>query len=287
MTIIDGKFFANGIFEKLKSEIAELVKENITVGLAIVLVGDNPASQVYVSAKIAKAKELGIGAQLISMPAATAEKALLDKIEQLNIDAAIDGIVVQLPLPAHIDKHAVQSKILPTKDVDGFHPVNVGLLHTGSKTGFIPGTPLGCLHLIKSCCDNLSGKNAVVIGRSDIVGKPMAALLLNENCTVTICHSHTENLHEITKKADIIVAATGMGRSLGPEYFNKSAIVIDVGITRLASSELVGDVDYENVKDHVAHITPVPGGVGPMTIAYLLSNTVKAAQLRHPGRSVA
>ncbi len=279
MTIIDGKFHAESILEELKFEINYLAEMSITAGLAIVLVGDNPASQVYVSNKISKAKDLGIAAELVRLPDDIIEEDLINKLEELNNNPNIHGIIVQLPLPKHIDKHIIQSTISPEKDVDGLSPINIGLLHSGADAGFIPCTPLGCLYLIKTCCDDLNGKKAVIIGRSDIVGKPMAALLLNENCTVTICHSHTENLQEITRSADIVVAAMGRGRFLKKEYFKHDAIVIDVGITRLTSSELVGDVDFDNVKNHVAYITPVPGGVGPMTIAYLMVNTVMAARM--------
>jgi methylenetetrahydrofolate dehydrogenase (NADP+)/methenyltetrahydrofolate cyclohydrolase len=279
MTIIDGKFHAEAILAQLKSEIKNLAANDIKVRLAIVLAGDNPASAVYVSNKISKAKELGIDAHLVKLPEDIAEEVLIEKLDELNNDENINAIIVQLPLPKHINKHIIQSIISPEKDVDGLNPVNIGLLHSGAHAGFIPCTPLGCLYLIKNCCDDLRGKTAVIIGRSDIVGKPMAALLLRENCTVTICHSQTVNLQEITKNADIIVAAMGRGRFLKKEYFKKDAIVIDVGITRLSSAELIGDVDFENVKNHVAYITPVPGGVGPMTIAYLMVNSVMAARI--------
>ena len=280
MTIIDGTLHAKNILEDLESDIQELAVNNIKVGLAIVLVGDNPASSVYVSNKMAKAKEIGIEARLIKLPDDIDEETLCAEIYDLNEDRDIDGIIVQLPLPKHIDKHLIQGSIAPEKDVDGLNPVNAGLLYSGSDLGFVPCTPLGCLYLIETCCEELRGKHAVIIGRSDIVGKPLAALLLENDCTVTICHSHTKNLKDITCRADIVVAAMGQGHFLTKEYFNKDAIVIDVGITRLKSSEIIGDVDFENVKDHVAYITKVPGGVGPMTIAYLLANTVMAAKMR-------
>jgi methylenetetrahydrofolate dehydrogenase (NADP+)/methenyltetrahydrofolate cyclohydrolase len=279
MAIIDGKSHAEDILGQLKFEIKNLAERNIKVSLAIVLVGDNPASTVYITNKISKAKELGIDAHLIKLPEKIEEEALIEKLEELNNNDDINGIIVQLPLPKHINKHIVQSIISPEKDVDGLNPINIGLLHSEADAGFIPCTPLGCLYLIKTCCDDLRGKNAVVIGRSDIVGKPMAALLLRENCTVTICHSKTKNLLEITKNADIVVAAMGRGHFLNKEYFKFDAIVIDVGITRLASAELIGDVDFDNVKNHVGYITPVPGGVGPMTIAYLMVNTVMATRM--------
>ena len=279
MTIIDGKYHAESILDKLRLDIDELASKNVKPRLAIILVGDHPASKIYVTAKMAKAEEFGIKADLFSFSDDISTESLLENIDRINRDDNIHAIIVQLPLPSHINKFQVQNKIAPEKDVDGFHPINVGLLHNGSNNGFIPCTPLGCLYLIKSCAQDMRGMNAVVIGRSDIVGKPMAALLLRENATVTICHSHTKNLSLITRSADIVVAAMGSGHFLKKEYFKEDAIVIDVGITRLnSSSKLVGDVDFESVQDHVAYITPVPKGVGPMTIAYLLYNTVKATK---------
>ncbi|MFY9590177.1 tetrahydrofolate dehydrogenase/cyclohydrolase catalytic domain-containing protein [Rickettsia endosymbiont of Halotydeus destructor] len=280
--IIDGKFLASKILAELKLEI-EVVKNKtgISPKLAIILIGNNPASTIYVQNKIKTATKIAIDTLQLNLPTTINTDELIKKINELNQDTSISGIIVQLPLPSHIDKDSILSAVAPHKDVDGFHPLNVGYLHSGLNIGFIPCTALGCLEVIKHYEKNLIGKNAMIVGRSNIVGKPLAALLLKENCTVTICHSQTQKLSSITSKADIVVAAIGSPLHLTTEYFNSNALVIDVGITRLLNNKIVGDVDFENVKDKVKYITPVPGGIGPMTIAFLLKNTVKAMKQQH------
>lgn len=278
--IIDGKKIASSILVDLKAKIEKGRMKGITPAkLAIILIGDNPASNIYVQNKIKAAARVGIETSLQKFDKDISEKALLQTIDALNKDQEISGIIVQLPLPSSINKSEIIKSIDPAKDVDGFHPVNVGLLFSPYENGFVPCTARGCLELIKSCCPILTGKNIVVIGRSNIVGRPLAALLLKEDCSVTICHSKSVNLKEITKRADIVISAVGNPRFLTKDYFNKNAIVIDVGINRIESAdkcELVGDVDFQNVKENVKYITPVPGGVGPMTVAYLLVNTYAA-----------
>ena len=273
--IIDGRALANEILDKLKLEIQQL-KSKITEipKLAIILVGNNPASTIYIKNKIKNAQKVGIDTLLLNLPINITTKDLIAKINQLNLDQKISGIIVQLPLPEAVDKNKILAAVSPYKDVDGFHPLNVGYLHSGINEGFVPCTALGCLEVIRKYEPNLSGKNAVIVGRSNIVGKPLAALLLKEDCTVTICHSKSQNLSSITSKADIVVAAIGSPLKLTTEYFKNDAIVIDVGINRINDNKIVGDVDFENVE--VKYITPVPGGIGPMTIAFLLKNTVKA-----------
>ena len=275
--IIDGKACARQIISALKEEVALYKHQHhIIPKLAIILVGDDVASNIYVNNKIKRASEVGIATELKKYPFDVTDEKLLFDIKSLNNNPEISGIIVQLPLPSSIDKSAIIQAIAPEKDVDGFHPSNVGLLYSGIGGGFVPCTAKGCLELIKLCENNLSGKNVVVVGRSNIVGRPLAALLVQENCTVTICHSKTKNLAAITSKADIVVTATGSPRFFTKEYFNSNAIVRDVGINRMESDigyELAGDVDFHSVKDHVKYITPVPGGVGPMTIAMLLQNT--------------
>lgn len=279
-TIIDGKKMSNKILADLKIKIDQAKKAGSSPAkLAIILVGDDPASSIYVQNKIKAAARVGIKTCLQKFEDNILEKELLDEIQSLNKDKSVSGIIVQLPLPQHISKLKVIKSIDPSKDVDGFHPVNVGLLYSPYKHGFVPCTARGALELIKSCCPILTGKNVVVIGRSNIVGRPLAALLLKEDCTVTICHSKTINLQDITKQADIVISAVGKPGFLTKDYFNKNAVVIDVGITRDQSGDkpgLMGDVDFENVRKHVKYITPVPGGVGPMTVAYLLVNTYAA-----------
>lgn len=274
--IIDGKALANEILADLKLEIGELKSQtNASPKLAIVLVGDNPASIIYVRNKIKNAHTLGIDTSLVNLSTTIHTDDLILKINKLNLDNEISGIIVQLPLPNSIDKNKILSAVSPSKDIDGFHPLNVGYLHSGVSQGFVPCTALGCLAVIKKYEPNLSGKNAVIVGRSNIVGKPLSALLLQENCSVTICHSKTQNLSSITSKADIVIAAIGAPLKLTAEYFNPKSIVIDVGINRISGNKIIGDVDFENVKFKVKYITPVPGGIGPMTIAFLLKNTVK------------
>jgi len=275
--IIDGKSLANEILADLKLEIQELKdKTKTSPKLAIVLVGDNPASIIYVRNKIKNAHKIGIDTLLVNLSTTIHTDDLISKINWLNLNSEISGIIVQLPLPESIDKDKILSAILPYKDIDGFHPLNVGYLHSGINEGFVPCTALGCLEVIKKHEKNLSGKNVVIVGRSNIVGKPLSALLLKEDCSVTICHSKTQNLSSITSKADIVVAAIGSPLKLTTEYFNPESIVIDVGINRINGNKIIGDVDFENVKSKIKYITPVPGGIGPMTIAFLLKNTVKA-----------
>ena len=278
--IIDGKAIASELRAKLAFEVHEYHKKNpnLKPGLTVILVGEDPASHVYVSNKEKFAKEIGMNSFVIKMDAESTENELLGRINQLNKDNGVHGILVQLPLPKQINEAAVINAIDPKKDVDGFNIKNVGLLATG-QDGMVPCTPLGSVILIKSVLKDLSGKNAVVIGRSNIVGKPIAALLLKENCTVTVAHSKTQNLPELCKNADILVAAIGKPKFVKGEWVKKGAIVIDVGINRVevdGKTKLVGDVDFDEASKVAGFITPVPGGVGPMTIACLLSNTLKA-----------
>lgn len=277
---IDGKAFAETLRGSVAEHVSRLKQEHgITPGLAVVLVGDDPASQVYVRSKGKQTIEAGMNSYEHKLPADTGEAELLGLIEQLNLDPAVHGILVQLPLPGHIDEALVINTINPAKDVDGFHISNAGLLATGQQA-MVPCTPLGCLMMLREYCGNLSGLNAVVIGRSNIVGKPMAQLLLRENCTVTLAHSRTRNLPDILRDADIVVAAVGRPLFVQPYWLKEGATVIDVGINRIeradGTTRLVGDVDYDAAKEVAGAITPVPGGVGPMTIACLLANTVTA-----------
>ena len=272
--IIDGKKTAEKLREDLKKKIANLKSTfNSVPGLTVILVGDDPASKIYVKNKEKFSKEVGMNSEVIRYPKNVEESVILDKIMELNKDKKISGILVQLPLPKHISKKKVIETILPTKDVDGFHPVNVGNLSSGYDSS-IPCTPLGCFLLLKKIEKNLSGKHAVIIGRSNLNGKPMAQLLLKENCTVTITHSKTKDLKEECRKADIIVAAVGKPKLVKGDWVKKNVIVIDVGINKTESG-IVGDVDFDEVSKVARAITPVPGGVGPMTIACLLNNTVE------------
>lgn len=277
--IIDGKLFAEGLRAKLTEQVSVLKQDHgITPGLTVVLVGEDPASQVYVRNKQKFAEECGMNSVTIKKDVETTQEELLKLIQDLNNDASVHGILVQLPLPKHIHEQTVLQSILPEKDVDGFHPVNVGRLSIGEPS-LIPCTPLGSLLLLKDKLGNLSGKKAVIVGRSNIVGKPMLQLLLKENCTVTIAHSRTENLPAVCREADIIVAAVGQPRLIKGDWVKEGATVIDVGINRIeenGKNRLVGDVDYDEVAPKAAFITPVPGGVGPMTIACLLRNTLTA-----------
>ena len=272
--IIDGKKIAEGLRAKLKKKIREF-KSNLKIapGLSVILVGEDPASQIYVKNKIKYSKEIGIDSEVIRYPENIQEKIVLDKIIELNKNQKVSGILVQLPLPKHIDKQKVIETILPEKDVDGFHPINVGNLSSGYDSK-IPCTPLGCLILLKEVEKNLSGKHVVIIGRSNLNGKPMAQLLLRENCTVTITHSKTKDLKSECNKADIIIAAVGKPKLVKGDWVKKNAIVIDVGINKTING-IVGDVDFDEVAKIAKAVTPVPGGVGPMTIACLLSNTVE------------
>ena len=272
--IIDGKKTAAELRQELKKKITKLKSTfNAVPGLTVILVGEDPASKIYVKNKEKFSKEVGINSEVIRYPENVEEKVVLDKIKELNRDKKISGILVQLPLPKHIDKRKVIEAILPDKDVDGFHPVNVGNLSSGYESN-IPCTPLGCYLLLKKTEKNLSGKHAVVIGRSNLNGKPMMQLLLKENCTVTITHSKTKDLKAECSRADIIIAAVGRPKLIKSDWVKKGAIVIDVGINK-TDSGIVGDVDFDEVSKIARAITPVPGGVGPMTIACLLNNTVE------------
>lgn len=284
--LIDGKQVAAQVRDALVAEIAELKAQGHTPGLAVVLVGNDPASQVYVGSKVKACAELGLYSQKWELPADTTQEELVKLIHQLNADDRIHGILVQSPPPAHIDEEAVILNIDPRKDVDGFHPANVAKLVLEDEEGFVPCTPLGCMELLKAYGIETAGKHAVVIGRSMIVGKPMANLLVAKkaNATVTIAHSRTKDLPGLCRTADIIVAAVGRAEMVKSDYVKEGAVVLDVGINRIADEtrprgyRIVGDVDFDAVKDKSSYITPVPGGVGPMTIAMLMANTVKACR---------
>ncbi len=284
--LINGKEVAEKIREKLKAEVAELTAQGRTPGLAVVLVGEDPASQVYVGSKVKACAELGIYSQKWALSAETTQAELVELIHKLNADPRIHGILVQSPPPPHIDEEAVILNIDPAKDVDGFHPMNVAKLVLEDETGFVPCTPMGCMELLAACGIPTAGKHAVVIGRSMIVGKPMANLLVSKkaNATVTIAHSRTQNLAELCRTADILVAAVGRPEMVTADFVKSGAVVLDVGINRIPDAtrprgyRIVGDVDFEAVKDKCSAITPVPGGVGPMTIAMLMANTVKACR---------
>ncbi len=277
--IIDDKAFAAKVREKVAGHVARLKEEHgIVPGLAVVLVGEDPASQVYVRSKGKQTVEVGMNSYEHKLDADTAEADLLALIDTLNNDPAVHGILVQLPLPKHLDEDLVINSINPAKDVDGFHISNVGLLGTGQKS-MVPCTPLGCLMMLREHHGSLSGLDAVVIGRSNIVGKPMAQLLLGDSCTVTIAHSRTKDLPEVVRRADIVVAAVGRPEMVPGDWIKEGATVIDVGINRIerdGKNKLVGDVDFASAVERAGAITPVPGGVGPMTIACLLANTVTA-----------
>jgi len=278
--IIDGKKIAADLRAELKKKIVELKSNyNVVPGLTVILVGEDPPSKIYVKNKEKFAKEVGMNSEVIRYPENVEEKVVLNKIKELNDDKKVSGILVQLPLPKHINKRKVIETILPGKDVDGFHPINVGNLSSGYDSN-IPCTPLGCYLLLKKVEKNLNGKHAVVIGRSNLNGKPMTQLLLKENCTVTIAHSKTKDLKAECNRADIIVAAVGRPKLVKGDWIKKGAIVIDVGINK-TDSGLVGDVDFDEVSKVAKAITPVPGGVGPMTIACLLNNTVECFKKAH------
>ncbi|TVP73540.1 MAG: bifunctional methylenetetrahydrofolate dehydrogenase/methenyltetrahydrofolate cyclohydrolase FolD [Rhodobacteraceae bacterium] len=283
-TILDGKAFAAGVRAKVADHVARLRDSfGVMPGLAVVLVGEDPASQVYVRSKGKQTVEVGMASFEHRLDAATSEAELLALISQLNEDPKIHGILVQLPLPSHLDSDLVINSINPAKDVDGFHISNVGLLGTGQKS-MVPCTPLGCLMMLRAHHGRLSGLDAVVVGRSNIVGKPMAQLLLGDSCTVTIAHSRTRDLAETCRRADILVAAVGRAEMIPGDWIKPGATVIDVGINRIAAGDktrLVGDVHFDSAAQVAGAITPVPGGVGPMTIACLLANTVTAACRAH------
>ena len=276
-TIIDGKELAKHIREELKEEVKELKNAEIHPKLAVIMVGDDPASKVYVRNKSRACEYLGIEYEEYLLPAKTTREELLELIEKLNNDERVHGILVQSPLPEGLDANEAFRTILPKKDVDGFHPVNVGKLSLNQDC-FVSCTPYGIIKMLEAYNVPIEGANAVIIGRSNIVGKPLAQCLLNKNATVTICHSKTKNLKEITKKADILIAAIGKPKFVTEDMVKENATVIDVGINRNEEGKLVGDTDFENIKEKVSFITPVPGGVGPMTIAMLMYNVVKAAK---------
>ena len=283
MNIIDGKAFSERIREKVKSHVDNLkTNHDIVPGLAVVLVGEDPASKVYVKNKGIQTKKAGMNSYEYKLEETVDEKTLLELVKKLNDDPNVHGILCQLPLPKHLNEDMIINTIKPSKDVDGFHISNVGLLNTGQKS-LVPCTPLGCLMLLREFVGNLEGKKATVIGRSNIVGKPMFNLLLSENCTVTVVHSKTKNIEEICKTSDIIVAAVGRPNFVKSSWIKQGAVIIDVGINRVnieengeTKSKLIGDVDFENCSKIANAITPVPGGVGPMTIACLLANTLVA-----------
>ena len=281
MQIIDGKKVSAEVKEEVRQQTLKLKETHgITPGLAVVIVGDDPASRVYVNNKKKACELVGFKSEEYALPAETTQQELLNLVETLNNKDDINGILVQLPLPKHLDDKAVIAAINPKKDVDAFHAVNVGKIMLG-EYDFLPCTPAGVMEMLHSYNIEVSGKNCVVIGRSNIVGKPMAMLLLHENGTVTICHSRTRDIAEVTKQADILVAAVGRPKFVTADMVKDGAVVIDVGMDRDENGKLCGDVDFENVKDKCSYITPVPGGVGPMTIATLMKNTLKAAKIQN------
>lgn len=295
--LIDGRAVAEKVYAELRHGIANLAQKQITPGLAVVLVGDDPASRAYVRSKDRMCRELGLHSVKLELPANTSQAQLLAEVEKLNRDSAIDGILVQSPPPPQIDEGAIIRALDPAKDVDGFHPANIARLALGDSSGFVPCTPLGCWRLLKESGVEISGAHVVILGRSLIVGKPLALLLMQKgiDATVTVVHSRTKNLAEITRSAEVLVAAIGRAGFVRQEHVREGAVVIDVGINRLDDPStprgyrLVGDVAFNEVAPKTKAITPVPGGVGPMTIAMLMANTVKAAELRRgltdPGRA--
>ncbi len=278
MKLLNGKEVSQRVKNELRDEVTALKEKGIMPGLAVIIVGDDPASRVYVNNKKKACGEIGIYSEEHALPAETTEEELIALIETLNARPEISGILCQLPVPKHISEERVLLAIDPKKDVDAFHPVNVGKIMIGDYD-FLPCTPAGVMELIRESGIDPAGKECVVVGRSNIVGKPQAMLLLHAHGTVTICHSRTQNLAEVTRRADILVAAVGKANFITADMVKEGAVVIDVGMNRNAEGKLCGDVDFENVKDKCAAITPVPGGVGPMTIAMLMKNTVRAAQL--------
>lgn len=281
MQIIDGKKVSAEVKERVRQQTLELKNEyNITPGLAVVIVGDDPASRVYVNNKKKACEVVGFKSEEYALPAETTQEELLDLVDTLNKKDDINGILVQLPLPKHLDDKAVIEAIDPKKDVDAFHAVNVGKIMLG-EYDFLPCTPAGVMEMLHSYDITVEGKECVVIGRSNIVGKPMGMLLLHENGTVTICHSRTKNLAEVCRRADILVAAVGIPKFVKADMVKEGAVVIDVGMDRDENGKLCGDVDFENVKEKCSFITPVPGGVGPMTISTLMKNTLKACKLQN------
>lgn len=276
--IIDGKRISEEIKNELKEKMSLYTQKGIEVALAVIIVGENPASKIYVNNKKKACEYIGIKSLTYELPETTSEKELLDLIQKLNNDKAVNGILVQLPLPKQINEDSVINAISPDKDVDGFNLINVGKLSTGQQ-GLVSCTPAGIIQLLKRSGIEIAGKECVILGRSNIVGKPMAMLLLQENGTVTICHSKTSNLKEVTKRADILVVAIGKPKMVNREYVKEGAVVIDVGINRLEGKKICGDVDYDDVEPICSAITPVPGGVGPMTIAMLMSNCIHTTEM--------
>ena len=277
-TLIDGKSLAAELRNSLKSAVASLAARGARPGLAAILAGDDPASRVYVRNKVRACEDAGVRSEVHEFPGGVADSALLDCVARLNADRAVHGILVQLPLPEQIDAQRVLAAVSPAKDVDGFHAVNLGALLQG-RPGFVPGTPAGVMRLLERAGVPLAGKQATIVGRSTIVGKPLALLLLQKDATVTICHSKTPQLASVTRQADILVAAAGRPKLITAPMVKPGACVIDVGINRMADGKLVGDVDFAAVKDVAGSITPVPGGVGPMTVAMMIANAVRAAEL--------
>ncbi len=276
-TIIDGKKIANDLMSRLHTEVQSLLEAGVRPGLAVVLVGEDPASQVYVRNKEKACGDLGLHSVVHRLDADTPQDKLIELIRALNASSEIHGILVQKPLPSHIDDKAVIGAISAEKDVDGFHPISVGNLLIGDE-GFVPCTPAGVIEMMRAEGISVDGKRVAVIGRSNIVGKPMAALLIRENATVTVCHSKTANLPQVTSEADVLIAAIGRPNFVTPEFVKPGAVVIDVGVNRLPNGKLAGDVDFDAVKEVASAITPVPGGVGRMTIAMLMKNTVESAR---------
>ena len=276
--LIDGKKISQEIKDELKGKVAELKEQGISICLAVIQVGNNPASTVYVGNKKKACAYIGIESLAYELPEETTEEELLDLVKELNAKKEVNGILVQLPLPEHIDEDKVIKTISPEKDVDGFHPQSVGALSIGQK-GFVSCTPAGIIELLKRSGIEIAGQECVVVGRSNIVGKPMALLLLRENGTVTVCHSRTKDLKEVTRRADILVVAIGRAKFVDADYIKEGAVVIDVGMNRDENGKLCGDVDFESAEKKAAAITPVPGGVGPMTIAMLMHNCVESAQM--------
>lgn len=275
--IINGKEIAQAVRQEIRQEVEELKAKGFVPGLAVILVGDNPASQTYVRNKEKACLDLGMNSVLIKKPATLSQEELIENINELNQDDSIHGILVQLPLPKHIDEKAIIEAISPEKDVDGFHPINIGRMMTGQRA-FLPCTPYGVMVMLQHINYDLEGKHVVVVGRSNIVGKPQAQLMLNANATVTICHSKTKDLAYYTKQADVIVAAVGKRNTITSDHIKEGAVIIDVGMNRNDEGKLCGDVDYEGVLEKASYVTPVPGGVGPMTITMLMKNTVQSAQ---------
>jgi len=278
--IIDGKAVSAQVKENIRQEVEQLKAKGVEIGLAVVIVGDDPASQVYVRNKEKACETVGFNSFKYALPAETTEEELLALVDKLNNDDRVDGILVQLPLPKHLNDKIIIDNIRPDKDVDAFHPVNVGKIMIGDYS-FLPCTPAGVMELIDSTGVEVAGKECVVIGRSNIVGKPQAMLLLHRSGTVTVCHSKTQNLKEVCSRADILVAAVGRAKMVTSDYIKEGAVVIDVGMNRDENGKLCGDVDFEDCKEKAGYITPVPGGVGPMTIAMLMKNTLTAGKMHH------